>query len=203
MLTRSLLTLSGVERGLHGHPDLSTAMQPHTHKKIPSTMHSHTFLSKPALTSAIWAPAAHPSDQTAQANFSFPHASVSLTYPWPCRRYSAVSSSDNLWCILTTHCRLDAPHKSCSFRDALTQLSSHHSRPLSNLVISLHLPIFFVSITSNSWDKMFTCCLIYPIRLEFYSLHLSAVINLCLIIVYLPLLCYLTIGSRFLMNMLL
>ena len=141
-LTRSLLTLSGVERGLHGHPDLSTAMQPHTHKKIPSTMYSHTFLSKPALTSAIWAPAAHPSDQTAQANFSFTHASVSLTYPWPCRRYSAVSSSDNLWCILTTHCRLDAPHKSCSFRDALTQLSSHHSRPLSNLVISLHLSIF-------------------------------------------------------------
>jgi len=114
MLTCPLLALSVVDRGQHGHPDWSAAVQPHTQQ---TAMHC-----------VFW----HLSIRTSinfLSNLSYSSSSVgsdhTINEPRPPMTLSPVHHCSFLGALLidTDHCRPGTPHKSCSFGDALTQSS--------------------------------------------------------------------------------
>ena len=51
----------------------------------------------------------------------------------------------------TDHCRLGKPHESCSFGDALTQLSSHHNLALVKIMQS-HIYVSNISTLRTTYS---------------------------------------------------
>ena len=125
MLTCPLLA---VDRGQHGHPDWSTAMQPHAQQTV---MHF-----------VFW----HLSIRTSM-NFSLP---ACISEPWSPMTLSLVHHCSLLGPLLidTDHCRLGTPHKSCRFGVALTQSSG----PCQTCPNSYACP-FFLLLTDQLWGQ--------------------------------------------------
>lgn len=102
---------------------------------------SDTFLSEPTWTS-VWAIFGHRLDRITQTSritkASYLNASVSLGHPWPCHQFTMVP------CFLVTTAVLEM------FRPNHMTITIW---PMSNLIISLRLPIFPVSNTTTLRTK--------------------------------------------------
>ena len=158
MVTCPFLAFSAVDRGQHGPPDWSVAMQPHTHQTVLHCVFWHLSIRTSNLSnssSSVWL------DHAGQ-----PSLPTCINEPWAITLSLVHHCSFFGPLFIDTDHALGTPHRAALWEMLWASHLAITTSPLSNWLKSLRTPIFPASNTSTMRTTCSTGCLIYPTHLQ-------------------------------------